>query len=1602
MDLGEKWEWKGRKLACRVEPESGNPAGDDLRQRFVELAGKDMEEMGKLFDTLDNLKNTKKKMEVEKKGAHIDHKADRKFNEVLSRKHILGATQLAMKTIDDKEFANATTVTQKNLKKRFARLPVSPPPRVLLQIQRERSKPPTVVESEDLIAKRAKLEKKLEKQRLKRMEAMKADETIAEGYENSSSQVKKMLTETFPSNMNSGDLFGTHGDDNNYLGSMLYMSRMSGGLEKSKRMKRNEATVASLLPVDTKDEDGKKDKKRDHDDDGNDTAQEQDDQSRMSGDQGTDVSAKLFCVASLCNWSRNSSNASRLAQEGGVRAIIQLMSESNTRILRFATAAFRFMSEDAVLSISMIEEGAVSCISDVVKTPVDEFASTNLAVALVNLTRINGKEAVLVEGSMVLALHNLMMNRPELSALCARGLYNLTCVDGMYPLMERLIRTIVTVSASSIAAVKHICAASLCNLSDLKLMRPRLVEEGAIAVLSTLSRHAPTRTRRVCAVILQNLSATKSCRVEMVIRSSVHVAHGLSSDKDPIILRCVGLTLARLSTEPVNSARIVQEYGVSALCNIAMKFSSVPGISQPVSTALQLLAQQPSTRIAAVQEGCVTSIATLLANSKDLFTLQSSLYALSNLLIEPENHLPIVQQGLILTIVSMCEHEDALVKDLCAFAFFNMSCAVDSRKHIVNAGAIPSLITLSIQDSSLTKQRCAAALCNVSAYEAGMSRMVSDGIIPALVSLLSEDDITIHYACAALCRLCLSQENSEMISSSGGVSKLVSGALNGDTITRRFCGAVLSTLSFYDSCRAPLVELGSIGALKNLAKEYDDDAQQRCLVAFANMSCDKRVQGRMVEEGVVAITADLIGNSYQEKNYICCAKALCNLACAEKTRVIVAQQGGVNALMMISMVHSVDRQTKLLCVMALYNLLDATTVDFMLEEGICKSVANLSKQAHPKILKMCAHMLNYLTRFEQGGIKMTEKAGLAHSAIAVMLQSDDEDTKMAAARTTANLVLSSNKDVAATMIRGGAFDILERGCLLEDPSASKQCVAAIFRSCTNPQFLQKLGELNASKTFLSVSGDKEVNLLIAKIMAMLAADTTSRPYLQKKDVFVPLIEQASKNTDVECGRWFSNAIRCVSNGYSDHYSMMTEGIVGALGALHALEDDEGVISSSNAETIRLFIEGNKMCIEDLASEATVNILARAVSESKKNADQIRFILYNCALVMMECTCYSPVTRDAVAIDAASTVLSACMEDHTCYDLAIAVMYQFYTDPKTRGQFSTSALAAKITHIMQDHPTEGCLMNAVSALWSLSKLPSSRDYLSEPPVHADVIALKLTQGENVKLKANATRLLKNLQSDANEAIEEGAVAALIAISLEGKAQRSKVSSEMISPEINPVGETVVPDYGVELVDFSKFTWYLEKKVTMGGAAGRGPGLPEPPIMDGNRDQYTQFSVEELDSSELEGKAKMSFAKMQIPDNMRTQHLLTDADFDVKEDDGSQIEESSQVESVVVGGTMENSLADSNSLATFGKEFKEPESKEGISEEKSASPKEKGSEVGVVESKKIDKKSAKGKVKKKSDTASSKPGMSAKEKGTTQPKMDKSNAEIGQKAQALGLY
>eukprot|EP01038_Epipyxis_sp_PR26KG_P013506 gene13506-18121_t len=1250
MELDKLWSWQKKKLPCKIRSESGNPAGDSLREMFAELAGADLNEL------LNEMKAAKKKKEAASK--IIDHEGEKTFKEVLFRSRVLGATKLALERMSEQDRLKASSLTQKNAKKVFTVLPSSPPKRVLIEIQRERSKPLRLPDQDEHKSATEKLEKKLSKERKARMAkheqlAREEEEFKKKGITSVENAGKALMSTVFQPY--DGDRFSSEGP---YLEGMLYLSRMADASIKTQNKSGSAVNDSENSKESTDKEFLSKEIAKTNEKDIKLSESGDDSIFRSESSVDPDANMKLNCAISLCNWSRNPANASRLASEGAVRAIIQLALEPINRIAMYCVAAFRYMSEYPELAVSIIEEGGMSTISEIINSAMmDDFIANNLAITLVNLTRIVGKEGQLVEGAIALAIMNIITVKPELGAVCARGLYNLTCVDVSYSLIERVIRSLVALSVSGTANVKHLCAAALCNLSDLKSVRPRMVEEGAIDVLTTLSRGAETRTRRVCAVILQNLSASKSVRSAMASHNSVTAAFGLSSDQDPIILRCVGLTLSRLAMEPSNCQKIIAESGITALCNIAVKYPTIPGISQPVSSAFQLLSANQNARIELVDEGAVTAIASLFRSSMDMFTLQHSLLALCNLLCEPENHLQIVQQGLIQTLISMCDQENDLIKDFLSLAFLNLSVAEESRKHIVNGGAIVAIIQIAKQNSDGTKKRCAATLCNISHYTPGMSRMVNDGIIPCIANLvMSKDTMTVHYSCAALCRLCCTVENAKLILESEAVPRLVQGTKEGSIETRQFCGAVLSSLSFYESCRVTLCELGSISALKGLAQLNDDTTKQRCLVAFANLSCEVSIQTKMVNEGVVSIIAEL-ANSYQEINYICCAKAICNLACAPKTKLNVATEGGVHALLMISMVQSVDRLTKLLCVLGLNNLLDETTIQFMLEEGLVGSIANISKIGDPHISNLCAKIFNHLSHYLEAKLKIAERQGALnalfkltepinnniHNEVSLKSKSIADtptnvnrmirhnntllfnkiprissETEKIAIRTCCNLILCEN--VRGKAILAGIFPSIERGLELDDSKDTvMQCLISIFSICspvTCSSFMEILARSSSiPQTLLLLATKSTTNnneyAFIAKVLSMLAWLNKSRLFLQKREIFDLLFNVIENNLKAESADLIAKA----------NAKLILVYLIEALRTISDCESEEVMVALANMGVIDILYNATVVCGED------------------------SMVMYDVSVLMFRFASTNLTTRIATSVDKSADILIA-LQNHT--------------------------------------------------------------------------------------------------------------------------------------------------------------------------------------------------------------------------------------------------------------------------------------------------------------------------------------------------------------------
>ncbi|KAH8091564.1 ubiquitin-protein transferase [Aureococcus anophagefferens] len=578
--------------------------------------------------------------------------------------------------------------------------------------------------------------------------------------------------------------------------------------------------------------------------------------------------AKLHCANSLASWSTHAENAARLAEEGAVSAALVLSKDENADVRRACATAFKNMSQHAELCAQLVKHTAVPVISDLGVAAKDIAVSRDCGLALVNLTIMDGIEAKLVEDGVVIALMSLMNQHEELAELCSRGLFNLTCVDQPYMYMERVIKAFVSLASSTMAAVKHVCAAALCNLSDIKAVRSRIVEEGVVQVVGLLARGAEARTRRVCAIVLHSLASTRTCRADMVSKGAVQVLYALSSDVDTITLHYIASAIIRLAMEDQNLPRLVHEGGVTALCNICLRCPRDVSTTQLCASALSLLSQQAIGRQAIVQEGCVPALVTLLHEASDASTLRHGLSALTNLLVDEGNHEQVLGQGGVASVIALCSHASSEIREACARA---LQLQPGEARERACPLAIPAIIALSRLPEPRTRMRCAATLCKLASVEANAGLMVEEGV----------EAIVKQGGVAALMMICMVRAVSHL--------------------TKQVCAKALLNLLCTPAVREnwlpALAKEGLVQACSVLSRLSEEETMRVCASIFCTLSAQGPAgRALLVERRSTLLDVFGLMRSRDRTTQVVCGKTACNLLGHVDSQQPAVRAGAVSVL----------------------------------------------------------------------------------------------------------------------------------------------------------------------------------------------------------------------------------------------------------------------------------------------------------------------------------------------------------------------------------------------------------------------------------------------------------------------------------------------------------------------------------------------------------------------------------------------------------------------------------------------------------------------------------------------------------------------------------
>ncbi|DBA02269.1 TPA: hypothetical protein N0F65_007679 [Lagenidium giganteum] len=1090
-----------------------------------------------------------------------------------------------------------------------------------------------------------------------------------------------------------------------------------------------------------------------------------------------------------------------MVQENVVEALI-LLSKAEDKATRLnCVTAFMNLSHVCELRQVIVQQGAVKMVSEIATDTDDRTLRTACAITLSNLCCLDGEEETLVEDGVIGALSMLINEHPRVSGICLGALFNLTCVHEPYQKIETVVKIFLTLAASGSSAAtptfverSELIAKALCNLSNFKKVRPRLLEEGVVNAISSLLHGSNGSVPHMVAYVLLNLSAIRACRAEMVAKGCMTTLVALTaaaSEYDTKVL--IGSILWNLSKDASNRLQMVVEGVLLLLQQLIVCANTLYNISSSEETRGKM-----------VERDAVSVIDALSKKSKDGEAKRMCTLSLCNLLSVQQAAADIVGYGAINALVDLSVEpgQPLETRHLFAKALHGLCEQPSTREAAVSAGIVSAIVTLSgVESTEVTDQRrillgelrarCTAALACLAADDRFASSVSNITVVQCITKILVLERANVaieRFCCSCLSLLCRDEKCSLMMTDVGAIEVVLATCTESrDLETKASCCHVLASMSCHPSCCMALVRMGIISVLATLAKLKGDTGVQRCCaITLANLSNEPEIRSLLVSAGTVSILS-VLSNSYSEESQRDCAKILCNLSNIHGKETHLVDEGSINVLMMISMVRALNINTKESCIRAMFNLLNSQTMKPIVQEGLVKILPALSALESKTASEISTMLFCKLLEHDIGRNALcSEKPAL--KALFTLMERIDHEENVIHIHEDLLVELVYHENSRVPSVRAGIIDAVHKIAMRLPAGGSMDDMT---KSCTGKKLALVLFSLStfddtrlavASSSGLATLGTflklhkprKDCDQATCALYAVstfcwLAWHDPTRSRLDHPEISTSLVGVlgiAAASNQSPGLRYPFDSVRCCILTLCclaqtpDHVDVMLND--------HLVDSLNGIFDPSKT---RYSVRAR----EDSQLVALTCNLLRQLSHAPRFAKQAASIETNSQIVTLFCTLATLVSkhRDAEsALDCAEVLCSIAFIEGKKRQGGTFAKPIFVDALQPPGRLVKSDVLAAIKLLVCDNNLLETRWRCTASLWALSTVPEYRHQLvmlgctsilvgetARPEIAASANSLKSCAGT----LSNLTNVVPEL-ADRNAAkmVSEDAVPALIAL------------------------------------------------------------------------------------------------------------------------------------------------------------------------------------------------------------------------------------------------
>ena len=679
----------------------------------------------------------------------------------------------------------------------------------------------------------------------------------------------------------------------------------------------------------------------------------------------------------------------KLVKDGALKTLMDLASIPDPIVTRACAAAICQLSASEELRGPMMDVGIIGAIGLLCGMG-NAATKLDCANALCNLTCHAGGEARAVkEGILVIVEKVPTFNVTALDS-CLKICLNLSAVTERYNRIEDITEALLlfhTMKTSNDSEAYVLAAIN--NLSGIRSNQFRLVEDGALKIISRTIDSKDDRLRTLAAECIRNLSTCNRTRQKLIDNGYIDVLLQMSRDKIPSVRRAAIRSFYQFARDLSCREKVVSAGAIAIVIRAATDTGGGSiETGRVVAKTLLALCRDKTILVRLIKDNVVRALMHLI-EVDDSSIRQSCIETLCFLFQDDSLLGKLIDQGAVGVLVSLCQNSTDLVTgEWCAYTLYHLTINGDCPASMMVQGILPCLIKLCGHSTARSKLFCAAAFSAITMIE----DLDSSCAIPILVHMLrhEEDHDTKSDCASALYNLANEHSNCDQMLEAGGLLPVVRLTQSDHLDTKIKCAAILSRLSQHKQYYSQFSSGDVLRVLLDLSRLDDLLTRRRVVIALSHLSANSDIRNSLM---ALTETPHCIKNLISmpdEHMRRGCAAIICNLAAQDGSERQLISAGIVPTLLVTALITSDEYTTKFICLKALVNLMvDTYSYKTMVKEGFIWGLSSLALMDDMEVLTLCAKALCNLSR--DYAREMLDSAATVKTVMMMINRSDENE-----------------------------------------------------------------------------------------------------------------------------------------------------------------------------------------------------------------------------------------------------------------------------------------------------------------------------------------------------------------------------------------------------------------------------------------------------------------------------------------------------------------------------------------------------------------------------------------------------------------------------------